>query len=100
MPSLWRRLWPWPRREQRAPELRVVVYTRARCPLCDKAAAFLDAERRRLGFRVEYIDIDSDAALRERYTDWVPVVEVNGQVRFRGRINPVLWARLMTAICR
>jgi glutaredoxin len=75
----------------------VVLYTRAGCPLCDKAAAFLEAERRRHDFILEYVDIAADAALTETYGNWVPVVEVDGRIRFRGVINPVLWRRLMEA---
>src|SRR5947209_18956503 len=98
MPGGWWRFWRW----RRAPlaEVRVVVYTRAGCHVCDEAARFLEGERRRLGFTLEYIDIDQNAELRERHGEWVPVVEVEGRVRFRGRVNPVLWSRLVTALGR
>lgn len=94
MPGLWRRLRALlaPRRRV---ETRVVVYTRANCPLCDKAAAFLEVERRRLGFTLEWVDIAADPELTARHGEWIPVVEVDGTVRFRGQINPVLWRRLM-----
>jgi hypothetical protein len=94
MPSLWQRIRTWLAPAPRA-DIRVVVYTRANCSLCDEASAFLEAERRRFGFALEWIDIATDAKLTALHGDWIPVVEVNGVVRFRGRINPVLWRRLM-----
>jgi hypothetical protein len=30
----------------------------------------------------------------------VPVVEVEGKVRFRGHVNPVLWRRLIHSLTR
>jgi hypothetical protein len=72
------------------------MYTRAGCHLCEGVADQL----RRAGpyaFRLEVIDVDGDPALRDRYGDWVPVVAVNGKVRFRGAVNPVLLDRLLRA---
>jgi glutaredoxin len=70
---------------------RVVLYTRQGCHLCDEAAAVL----RRHGLRPEAVDIDADPALRQRYTDCVPVVEIDGRERFRGRVNEVLLRRIL-----
>lgn len=69
----------------------VIVYTRAGCHLCDDAVALL--ERYRL--RPKLIDIDSDPTLVERFTTCVPVVMINGKIRFRGRVNEVLLKRLL-----
>jgi glutaredoxin len=69
----------------------VVLYTRAGCCLCDDAEALLV----RHGVRPRLVDIDQDPALREQFTNCVPVVEIDGQVRFRGRINEVLLKRLL-----
>lgn len=67
------------------------LYTRQGCCLCDKAHRLLVAH----GFQVELVDIDANPALRERYDHWVPVVEIDGKERFRGRIDPRLLARLV-----
>jgi len=69
----------------------VVLYTRAGCCLCDDAKALLV----RHGMRPRLVDIDQDPVLREQFTNCVPVVEIDGQVRFRGRINEVLLKRLL-----
>jgi len=69
----------------------VIVYTRRGCCLCDEAMAVL----RHHGLTVEETDIDIDPLLRERYNDCVPVVFIDGQERFRGRVDPVLLRRLL-----
>jgi glutaredoxin len=70
---------------------RVTIYTRRGCHLCEEAEALLV----RHGLRPALVDIDADPALRERYTDCVPVVEIDGKERFRGRVNEVLLKRLL-----
>ena len=49
----------------------------------------------RNGFQVESIDIDRDESLRKQFDLCVPVVEINGRVRFRGRVNEILLRRLV-----
>ena len=68
-----------------------ILYTRRGCHLCDDALAIL----RRHGLSPRLVDIDGDPALRERYDLCVPVVEIDGQERFRGRVNEVLLQRLL-----
>lgn len=73
--------------------MNIVVYTREGCHLCDDAVALL----RRHGQEPRLVDIDADSQLRERYNLCVPVVEIDGKERFRGRINEVLLTRLLSA---
>lgn len=70
---------------------RVVLYTRQDCHLCDDAQAVL----RRYGLEPTLVDIDADPQLRERYTNCVPVIEIDGRERFRGSVNEVLLRRLL-----
>ena len=69
----------------------VVLYTREGCHLCD------DAERTLIehGLRPAKVDIDDDPALRERFDSCVPVVEIDGKIRFRGQVNRMLLRRLL-----
>jgi glutaredoxin len=69
----------------------VVLYTRQGCHLCDDALVVL----LRHGLQPRLVDIDAEPALREKYNECVPVVEIDGKVRFRGRVNEVLLARLL-----
>ena len=73
------------------------MYTRAGCHLCDDAWTLLEVARSRHGFTLAKIDIDADRELAERFGAEVPVVEVNGKVRFRGVVNAVLLQRLFDA---
>jgi hypothetical protein len=72
----------------------VVMYSRAGCCLCDEAWAMLEKYRESLPPTV-VVDIDSDPALLERFSTCIPVVEIDGKVRFRGRVNEVLVRRLL-----
>jgi glutaredoxin len=69
----------------------VTLYTRQGCCLCDQAKAIL----LRHGLTVREIDIDADPLLRERYSDSVPVVTIDGRERFRGRVDETLLRRLL-----
>ncbi len=87
-------------RGRRAESLSVVMYTRRGCHLCEEAWKRLEAARRRYGFELSARDVDADPALAVAYGDCVPVVTVNGKVRFRGVVNPVLLERLLRAETR
>ena len=58
---------------------RVVLLGRRGCHLCDDARAVVAAVCTDLGVDWAERDVDADAALTERYTDLVPVVQVDGQ---------------------
>jgi hypothetical protein len=73
---------------------RLVVYSRAECHLCDDAKAVLAGYLDYLP-DIEEIDIDSDADLKARFDTSVPVVELDGVVRFRGRVDEILLRRLI-----
>lgn len=72
----------------------VTLYTRANCPLCDKARAALRASG--VPIQLTEIDIDTDEALRARYTDDVPVIHVNGREAFRHAIDPSTFAAFVS----
>lgn len=71
--------------------MNIVLYTRSGCHLCDDALATLAQH----GLTPKVVDIDADPALHERWSDCVPVVEIDGKIRFRGRVDPLLLRRLM-----
>lgn len=65
----------------------VTLYTRSGCHLCEEAGRVIQAARRRARFALEVLDIDQDAALRERYNDQVPVICINGRKAFKYHVN-------------
>jgi len=58
---------------------RVVLYSRPGCHLCDEARAVIERVCADLGERYAEVGIDDDPALRERFTDEVPVTFVDGR---------------------
>jgi glutaredoxin len=88
--------WLFRRQRQRiCNQLHFVVYTRAGCHLCAQAWAQLQEAQKQHGFDLQSVDVDSDPALVAAHGDCVPVVLIDGKVRFRGRVNPVLLKRLL-----
>jgi glutaredoxin len=73
--------------------MHVVLYTRQGCCLCDDAWELL----RRHGLAPKLVDIDADPELRTQFDHCVPVVEIDGKIRFRGRVNEVLLQRMVDA---
>jgi glutaredoxin len=69
----------------------VLLYTRDGCHLCDDARQLLE----RHGLKVIEVDIDEDEELKAAYDQCVPVVSINGKVRFRGRVDEMLLRRLL-----
>ncbi len=82
-------------RGPRADHLRLTIYTRRQCCCCRNAVELIEPYRRRHRFQIEFIDVDSDPALASLYGQSVPVIAVNGKVRFRGVVNPALFERLL-----
>jgi glutaredoxin len=69
----------------------VVLYMRQGCHLCKDVEQLLLQH----GLAPLSVDIDTDAALKSRFDTMVPVVEIDGRVRFRGRVEPVLLRRIL-----
>lgn len=72
----------------------VVVYSRPDCLLCEEAVEVLSRYRRWLP-AVSEVSIDGDPTLRAQFDELVPVVEIDGKIRFRGAVNEVLLRRLI-----
>lgn len=71
-----------------------VLYTRGGCHLCDVAKGILHPYRHWLPPLAE-VDIDEEPELMEQYSNCVPVLLLDGRVRFRGRIDETLLRRLI-----
>jgi glutaredoxin len=75
---------------------RILIYTREECHLCDQAKDALVAHRTWLP-EIQEVDITSDTKLMEQFSEQIPVVEIDGQIRFRGQVNEILLRRLIDA---
>ncbi len=77
--------------------MRVVLYSRPRCGLCDEARAVILAERARTTFDFEEVDVETDDALELEYGIRIPVVAVDGIDRFEITVDPHAFAALVRA---
>ena len=89
-------LWRWLNRlPPLRPDLSVLMYTRPGCCLCDQAWELLVRYQGSYGFTLERMNIEESAELVEKFGSCVPVVTINGRVRFRGGVNEVLLRRML-----
>jgi glutaredoxin len=90
-------VWDWltGRRPRSGPPAEIVLYTRQGCHLCDDARTVLESAGQRHALVLRTVDVDTDPDLVARYGLEVPVVMIDGRVRFRGRVNRVLLERLL-----
>ena len=72
----------------------VTIYTRANCPLCEKAKSAILGSK--VAVQLTEVDIDRDEELRKRYTDDVPVILVDGKEAFRHSVDPAAFAAYVT----
>jgi hypothetical protein len=74
---------------------RVVLFSRARCHLCDVAREAILAQRGRFSFGFEEVDVEGDDDLELEYGIRVPVVEIDGEEAFEISVDPVELARIL-----
>ena len=74
----------------------MVLYGKPDCCLCDRASDLL-AEYSHALPEVQKVDISGDEKLESLYAECVPVVEIDGRVRFRGIVSVRLLERLIEA---
>lgn len=72
----------------------VTVYSRSKCPLCDTALQVLREYARFLP-SIHVVMIDGDEFLEQKFGQSIPVVEIDGRVRFRGIVSAELLERMI-----
>src|SRR5438445_12056658 len=88
----------WRGRKATTPAVfQVILYTRQGCHLCEIAREQLQKIQQQFPFALASVDVDGDPELAAKFGDQVPVVSMNGKVRFHGCINEVLLIRLLRA---
>ena len=82
-------------------KLKVELYTKINCPLCDEVKGHLDESRFKEIINLTLVDILADKNLFEKYKYEIPVLVVNGQFVARGKISPeVIDLKLEEAILK
>jgi glutaredoxin len=67
--------------------MRVTLYTRAGCCLCEEAKQVLAAASGRAAFEIEEIDIDRHPRWLALYHEEVPVIAIDGRKAFKHRVG-------------
>ena len=57
-------------------------------PPCAAARRALERVARGAGFELEEVDISGDPELEPRYREWLPVVEIDGELAFTYFVPP------------
>lgn len=67
--------------------IRIEIYSRPGCHLCDEAKAVIEPFAGRFPLSVVVTDVDSSPELRAAYGTEIPVVMINGTEAFRHRVD-------------
>ena len=59
--------------------MKVTLYTKAECGLCEEAEEMLRRLQPDIRFELEYVNVETDSVAHERYWDRIPVVAVEGR---------------------
>lgn len=77
-------------------KIKLQLYTKADCPLCDEAKESLQSLAAQVPIQIEEIDITANLALFTKYKELIPVLELEGKRLFVHRIHVrVLKRKLM-----
>ena len=66
--------------------IRIDIYSRPGCHLCDEAKAVVEPLREQYPMVLRTINVESSADLVNRYGSEIPVVFINGEEAFRQRV--------------
>lgn len=75
--------------------MRVVLYSRPGCHLCDQARQVLMAEQVGHPFELVEVDVQEDEDLEREYGIRIPVVEIDGEERFEYEVDPYELTRIV-----
>ena len=68
-------------------KIKLQLYTKADCPLCDEAKESLEPLAAQLPIQIEEIDITANLGLFTKYKELIPVLELEGKRLFVHRIH-------------
>ena len=80
-------------------KIKLQLYTKSDCPLCDEAKESLEPLTARFPLQIEEIDITANLGLFTKYKDLIPVLELEGKRLFvhridiRGLKRKLMWRR-------
>lgn len=80
--------------------VRVTLYTRPGCHLCDVAKEAMNAARCADEYTLDEVNIESDPRLLHSYRNDIPVILVNGLEAFRHSVTPKDFREQITMAAR
>ncbi|MBS4219417.1 glutaredoxin family protein [Bacillus sp. FJAT-49711] len=69
--------------------MKIIFYTRNRCPLCTDAKLILQQLQKVHQFQIIERDIETNDEWTEKYGLMIPVVEINEEIVQYGMIDPI-----------
>ena len=67
--------------------IRIEIYSRPGCHLCDEAKEVIERVGRRFPFALSVVNIETDPELEKLYGEQIPVVFINGSKAFKYRVD-------------
>ena len=67
--------------------IRIEIYSRPGCHLCDEAKEVIERVGRRFPFALSVINIETDPELEKLYGEQIPVVFINGNKAFKYHVD-------------
>ena len=67
--------------------IRVDIYSRPGCHLCEEAEEVIVRIRRKYPFELSIINVETDPALESAYGVEIPVITINGNKAFKYRVD-------------
>ncbi len=77
--------------------IRVSIYSRPGCQLCDEMKAVAERAARMVPLTLEEIDVSADAELEKRYGLEVPVLMIEGRKAAKYRVTDTELMRMLRA---
>ena len=68
-------------------KIKLQLYTKADCPLCDEAKESLEPLASQFPIQIEEVDITTNLGLFTKYKELIPVLELEGKRLFVHRID-------------
>ena len=78
-------------------QTKVVLYHAKACRLCERARGIVAEIRLQIPFELQEVEIDGDPELEERYREWLPVLEIDGERAFVYYVDPDAFRRKLGA---
>ena len=78
--------------------MKLTLYGKAGCCLCDEAKAALAEVREEIPFDLEEVDVSLDPRLNREYGERIPVVDVDGEEAFELGVDATALRNLLGTV--